>query len=189
MRTVSLGLVIVVALVGAGRSIGAEEQPIFGSFTERGLANVPMKPGTNVRVFNDVSLDVQDSIKYDKATGYLTLEPGVYRLDGWSLTTFGWQLTPEQQAAAYSAPGYAFFWNVDEKKIEVLGSLQDPLLSVPSNINGVIKVSKTTRYFLGHQNGNKVNGVSLQLYDPNIKLPDGTISTMHAFAQLVVERL
>jgi len=28
-----------------------------------------------------------------------------------------------------------------------------------------------------------------QIYDPNIKLPDGTISTSHAFAQLVLQRL
>ncbi|MBI1927769.1 hypothetical protein HYR99_26465 [Candidatus Poribacteria bacterium] len=107
----------------------------------------------------------------------------------WSLTTFGWQLTPEQQAATYSAPGYAFLWNVDENKIDLLASLQDALYSLPSNMNGVIKVSKTTQFFFGHQNGNKVTGISLQLYDPNIKLPDGTPSTSHAFAQLVIERL
>jgi hypothetical protein len=182
-------LVIVLALAEAGCSAGGTNQRIWGSFTERGLSNVPMKPGTNVRVFNDVSLDTQDYIKYDKATGYFTLAPGTYRLDGWSLTTFGWELTPEQQAAAFSAPGYAFLWNVDENKIESLASLQDPLYSLPSNMNTVIKVQKTTQYFFGHQNGNQVNGVSLQLYDPAIKLPDGSISTSHAFAQLVIERL
>lgn len=163
--------------------------PSFGSFTERGLSNVPMKPGTNVRIFTDAHINALDSIEYDMGTGYLTLKPGVYRLDGWSLTTFGWELTPAQQAKTFSAPGYAFFWNVDEKKIEALASLQDPLYSLPSNLNAVIRVSKTTRYFFGHQNGNKVDGISLQLYDPNIKLPDGTISTSHAFAQLVVQRL
>ncbi len=61
------------------------------------------------------------------------------------------------------------------------------LSNVP--MNGVIKVSKTTQFFFGHQNGNKVTGISLQLYAPNIKLPDGTPSTSHAFAQLIIERL
>ena len=105
------------------------------------------------------------------------------------MTTFGFKLTPEQQTAAYSAPGYAFFWNVDEKKMEILASLQDPLYSQKSIINGVLTVRKTTNYYFGHQNGDKVDGISLQIYDPSIKMPDGQISTNHAFAQLVVERL
>jgi hypothetical protein len=75
--------------------------------------------------------------KYDNTTGYLTLEPG-----------------------------YAFVWNVDENKIEILGSIQDPLYSTPSIINGVVKVPKTTRYYRGHQNGDKVTGISLEIYDP-----------------------
>src|SRR6266566_3803274 len=85
---------------------------IFGAFTEKGLSNVAMQSGTNVRIFNDVNLDAADGfIEYDKSNGYVTLRPGAYRLDGWSLTTFGWQLSAAQQAATYSAPGYAFFWN------------------------------------------------------------------------------
>jgi hypothetical protein len=46
-----------------------------------------------------------------------------------------------------------------------------------------------TNCYFGHQYGGKVGGISLQLCDPNIKLPDGTPSTNHAFAQLVIERL
>jgi hypothetical protein len=154
----------------------------YGSFTERGLKNIAMQSGTNVRIFNDVTLPVQDFIKYDETTGYLTLAPGTYRLDGWSLTTFGWDLTPAQQAATYSAPGYAFLWNVDEKKMQALGSLQDPMYSIPSNVHAVVEVSKPTRFYLAHQNGNKVAFISMQLFDPSIKLPDGSVSTSHAFA-------
>ncbi|ORB88515.1 hypothetical protein B1T49_03620 [Mycobacterium persicum] len=181
---------LAVAVALAVTACGAASHPrLWGAFTERGLANVPMKPGVNVRVFNDVNLDAHGYIKYDKSNGYLTLHPGTYRIDGWSLTSFGFKLTPEQQAAAYSAPGYAFFWNVDQKKMEILGSLQDPRYSQQSIINGVLTIRKTTNYFVGHQNGDKVDGISLQLYDPNIKMPDGQVSTNHAFAQLVVERL
>ncbi|WP_204802533.1 hypothetical protein [Mycobacterium riyadhense] len=182
-----LGLALTACASSGGSSVS---QPrVWGAFMERGLSNIPMKPGLNVRVFNDFTLDEQQYIKYDKTTGYFTLEPGTYRIDGWSLTTFGWKLTPEQRAAAYSAPGYAFLWNVEKNDMEILASLQDPLYSLPSNINGVLKVAKKTRYYFGHQNGDKVDGISLQLYDPNIKKPDGIISTNHAFAQLVIERL
>ena len=51
------------------------------------------------------------------------------------------------------------------------------------------KVHKTTKYYFGQQNGDKVDGISLQLYDPGIKKPDGMPSTNHAFAQLAIERL
>src|SRR5262245_24108999 len=125
-RRLLLVVVLTLALVGCGT--GATSPPrAWAAFTERGLSNIPMKPGLDVRIFNDVTLDAQDYIKYEKSTGYITLEPGIYRIDGWSLTTFGWRLTPEQQAAAYSAPGYAFLWNVDKNDMEVLASLQDPL--------------------------------------------------------------
>ena len=194
MQAHTVGVVLMLCVLASCQSTLVSPDPgkgngAYGMFTERGLSNLPMKPGTNVRVFNDVYLDARDYIKYDKSTGYLTLEPGTYRVDGWSLTTFGWQLTPAQQAAAYSAPGYAFLWNVEANKIEVLASLQDPLYSLPSNMHGVINVSKRTQFFFAHQNGNEVTGISLQLYDPAIKLPDGTPSTSHAFAQLVIERL
>jgi len=183
-------LVVVLALAVAGCGTGVTAPPrAWAAFTERGLSNIPMRPGINVRVFNDVTLDALDYIKYEKTTGYFTLEPGIYRIDGWSLTTFGLKLTPEQQAAAYSAPGYAFLWNVAKNDMEILASLQDPLNSAPSIINGVVRVQKTTQYYFGHQNGDKVDGISLQLFDPNIKKPDGTPSTNHAFAQLVIERM
>ena len=136
MRGKLCGLVVLLAMVGSGCAAGPRDQRYWGSFTERGLSNVPMKPGTNVRVFNDVSLEDQPYIKYDKATGYLTLEPGTYRVDGWSLTTFGWMLSPAQQAATFSAPGYAFLWNVDAKKVELLASLRIRCIRCPATSTG-----------------------------------------------------
>lgn len=191
MRTGLLTFVVVLglALTGCAYDKNAGQQRIWGAFTERSFKTMSMSPGINVRVFNDVSLDAQDYIQYDKATGYLTLEPGTYRFDGWSLTSFGFNLTPEQQAVTFSAPGYAFVYNADENKMEILGSISDPLYSLTSVLDGVIKVAKTTRYYLGHQNGNKVAGVILEFFDPKITMPDGKPSTNHAFAQLVVERL
>lgn len=185
-RRVFLLAILLMALTGCANTSTPHS---FGAFTERGLSNVALKPGLNVRMFTDVNLDGHGDINYDRTTGHLRLEPGTYRVDGWSLTTFGFKLTPEQRAAAYSAPGYAFLWNLDKNEMELLASVQDPLDSTTSNINGVLTVARTTQYYFGHQNGDKVDGISLQLYDPNITLPNGTPSTNHAFAQLVIERL
>lgn len=176
MRRVLLPAVVVLfALTGCGNTSAPR---LWGAFTERGVSNMPMKPGRNVRMFTDVNLDAHGYIKYDKASGRLTLEPGSYRVDGWSLTTFGFMLTPEQQAAAHSAPGNAFLWNVDKNDVEILASVADALYSSPSTINGVIKVERTTQYYFGHQNGDQVDGIRLE-----------TPAADRAFAQLVIERL
>jgi len=161
----------------------------FAALTEKGLSNVALQSGTNVRKFNDVNLSSDGAIAYDQNTGYLTLEPGLYRVNAWSLTAFGWQLTPAQYAAMYSAPGYGFLWNVGEKKIEILGSLQDPMLSNTSIVLGVLRVTQKQQYYLAHQNGNKVAFISMQFFDPSLKMPDGSTSTSHAFAQMLIERM
>ncbi len=191
MPSKSLAFVVssLIALTGAACSGQEPHRPAWAALTERGLGDIALKPGSNVRVFNEVDLENRDFIAYDQSTGYLTLQPGTYRCDGWSLTTFGYELTPEQRAARFSAPGYAFFYNLDTERIEILGSMQDPLDSQPSIIDGVIRVQETTRYYLAHQNGKNVDGVSLQIFEPDVRMPDGSPSTNHAFAQLVVERL
>jgi hypothetical protein len=50
--------------------------------------------------------------------------------------------------------------------------------------NDIVTVSKTTRFYLGHQNGNSVAGVLLQAYNASV-----TTSTNRVFDRLVVERL
>lgn len=181
-------LFVVLWAVVACTEPAAETTP-WAALTERGLDNVAMSPGANIRVFNDTSVSGDGSIGYDEATGYLTLQPGTYRVDGWSLTTFGFELTAAQRAAVYSAPGYAFLWNVDTESIAILGSMQDPLDGGLSLIDGVVEVATPAQFYLAHQNGRQVDGLSLQVYDPDVRLADGSTSVDHAFAQLVIERL
>jgi hypothetical protein len=152
--------------------------------TELGKSQVAMKPGSNVRVFNSVHGDGGTFIVYDPATGVLTLAPGTYRINGYSITTFGYLLTKEQQSAVRSVPGYAYLWSVDDDSVAVLGSMQDAMFSQASHVNDILTVSKPTRFYLGHQNGADVAGVLLQAYDAAV-----TTSIDHVFARLVVERL
>jgi hypothetical protein len=153
-------------------------------YTELGKSQVAMKPGSNVRVFNSVHGDGGTFIVYDPATGILTLAPGTYRINGYSIKTFGYLLTKEQQSAVRSVPGYAYLWSVDDNSVAVLGSMQDAMFSQASHVNDIVTVSKPTSFYLGHQNGVNVAGVLLQAYDAAV-----TTSTDHVFARLVVERL
>lgn len=189
MKTTLLAVASTLILTASACSAQEHSPPAWAALTELGMDNVAMQPGANVRVFNDINLGEQDSIDYDESNGYLTLQPGTYRIDGWSLTTFGYELTQEQRAATFSAPGYSYLWDVDAGRIEILGSMQDPLDSQPSVIDGVVEVTEPTQYYLAHQNGKNVSGISLQVFEPEARLPDGSPSTNHAFAQLVVERM
>jgi len=162
MKTFRLGLVLMLFVLASCQSPGSGGgKGAYGVFTELGKSVVPMKPGSNVRVFNTVHADGQDFIRYDQATGTLTLSPGTYRVDGYSITTFGYMLSKEQQSAVRSLPGYAYFYNLDENSIAILGSMQDPMYSLPRHVNDIVTLSKTTRFYLGHQNGNSVAGVLL----------------------------
>lgn len=169
----------VVLLPEPGGSRGA-----YVVYTELGKSQVAMKPGSNVRLFNSVHGDGGPFIVYDPSTGILTLAPGTYRINGYSITTFGYLLTKEQQSAVRSVPGYAYLFNVDDNSVTALGSMQDAMFSQASHVNDILTVSRPTRFYLGHQNGVDVAGVLLQAYDASV-----TTSINHVFARLVVERL
>ena len=44
------------------------ESAVFGSFLERGLKNVAMQSGTNVRIFNEVNLHVHRLRRFHRWT-------------------------------------------------------------------------------------------------------------------------
>lgn len=156
--------------------------PAYAVLTELGTANKPMAPGSNVRVMKIAQVSRPDLIAYDTSTGVLTLRRGVYRIAGISITTYGYKLTQAQQDSMHSEPGYAYLCNVDSRGVQTLGSMQDPMLSLPSHVDDVIAVPGDSRFYLGHQNGDTIQGVYLQTYWPGY-------GTNHVFARLVVERL
>jgi hypothetical protein len=156
--------------------------PAYAVLTELGMENLAMRPGSNVRVMKIVQVSRPELIRYDSATGLLTLRRGVYRIGGYSITTFGYQLTPAQQDPVRSLPGYAYLCNVGSGGVQTLGSIQDPLYSLPSQVDDVVPVPDSAVFYLGHQNGDSVRGVYLQTYAPGF-------GHDHVFARLVVQRL
>lgn len=163
-----------------------DEDPDFppptAVLTELGTSNLAMRPGNNVRVMKVAQVSDSGHIAYDTATGVLTLRRGVYRLDGYSITTFGYQLTPAQEDSVRSEPGYAYLCNVGSGGVQTLGSMQDPMLSLPSHVDDVIAVPEAARFYLGHQNGDSIHGVYLQTFAP-------AYGANHVFARLLVQRL
>lgn len=160
----------------------AARAPAYAVLTELGTSNLAMRPGSNVRVMKRAQVSDPGHIAYDTATGMLTLRRGVYRLDGYSITTFGYQLTPAQQDSVRSEPGYAYLCNVGSGGVQTLGSMQDPMFSFPSHVDDVIAVPEAARFYLGHQNGDSIRGVYLQTYE-------AAYGTSHVFARLLVQRL
>lgn len=51
------------------------ESAVFGSFLERGLKNVAMQSGTNVRIFNEVNLHAHGYIEFTKIPDISTWNP------------------------------------------------------------------------------------------------------------------
>jgi hypothetical protein len=156
--------------------------PAYAVLTELGTDNRLMQRGSNVRVMKMARVSDAAHVAYDTATGLLTLRNGVYRVAGYSITTFGYELTPQQADSVRSLPGYAYLCNVDSRGVQTLGSMQDPMFSLPSHVDDVIEVPGTSVFYLGHQNGDSIAGVYLQTFKP------GT-GTNHVFARLVVQRL
>jgi hypothetical protein len=72
---------------------------------------------------------------------------------------------------------------VPADSVVILGSIQDPIYSMPSLVDGVLTVTRPTRYIFGHQNGDSIPGIYLE---SGHKLdPRGG----HLFARLLIQRL
>ena len=139
---------------------------------------VPMKGGTNPRTYN--RWQIASGISLGKDTATIKLAPGTYRFTGLSITTFGYGEGP---VTPYESPGYAFLMQVPKDSLVILGSMQDPMYSVPSMIDGILTITDTTSYIFAHQNGDSIPGIYLE---SGHKLdPRGG----HLFARLVIQKL
>jgi hypothetical protein len=163
-----------------------DDHGTIASYTELAVTNKPMRGGTNIRMMNRMTPGSQRFVSYDSASGLFTFAPGTYRIDAYSLTVYGYFLTKPQQDSVHSAPGYAFLCDSTSNQLVLLGSMQDPMYALPSLVDGVITVTRPSKFYLAHQNGDDklVAGVKLQTADTTV-----TTSINHAFASITIQKL
>jgi hypothetical protein len=177
---VPLALLVLASCQGNSNNAGSAA-PAYAVLTERATANIPLLVGSNLLHLTPDKISDSTRISYSTESGLLTLREGVYRISGYSISSFGYLLSPEQEAAAYSAPGYAYLCNVETGGLQTLGTIQDPLNATMSSVDDVIAVADSMVLYLGHQNGDKVDGIFLGTFEEGL-------GTDHIFARLVVER-
>lgn len=157
-------------------------------------SNVHMQPDLNRRVFNvtETACKTKD-IRLEK-DGSITLEPGTYRINGFSIVTM--QLSVDTPALLHNNtyPGYCILYPKiyeDSAMIPILehancvGTLSTAYSSTPSLFDCIVTFKKTTSICLGHQAGHDLhNEVYLDVYTV-----DGTSSDYHVMSRIAVAKM
>jgi hypothetical protein len=179
--------VIVVAGCGESRK-DAGAYAIFAEFAKD--KNLLMKAGLNRRVFNTVEAQRGADIVLEK-DGSITLQPGTYRITGFSIVTMRDTFAPVVPKNGLNYPGYCVVY---PKEFETNGPLQHQigigspgtaLDGSPSLFDLIFTCEKATQICVGHQSGEELNGeVYLSVYDVA-----GMTSPYHVFARIAVTRM
>ncbi len=154
-------------------------------------SNRHMKDNLNRRVFDTVMSSEGKDITLEK-DGSVTLEPGTYHINGYSLVTTQVTMAPPVPNDSNNYPGYCLLY---PKQFEsdttalshniTVGSPATALNTTPSLFDIVYTVKERTTICLGHQVGKDLNGqVYLSVYEVG-----GIPSNYHIFAQMCVERM
>jgi hypothetical protein len=162
---------------------------IYGELAQG--SNKLMKSGLNRRVFTRVEAQAGTDIKLE-GDGSIMLQPGTYRISGFSITTMQTTFAPPQPQFDSNYPGYALLYRVaDENDSDILaraitiGSVQDALNATPSQFNAVFTTTKKTHIAVGHQAGEDLHDeVYLSVYEVA-----GIPSDYHLFAQISITRI
>ena len=163
---------------------------IYGEYAKD--ANKLMKDGLNRRVFNKVEAQAGSDITL-ASDGSISLEPGTYRITGYSTTTMQTGFAPPQPKNNNNYPGYAMVYpkaaedlGMDTLKQAIaIGSPATALYLAPSLFDAVYTVTTKTDIAVGHQSGNDLNGeVWLSIYDV-----DGAKSDYHAVARVSITKM
>ena len=152
-------------------------------------ANKLMRPGLNRRVFNSVEAQAGAAIGLHD-DGSITLQPGTYRITGFSITTMQVTFAPPQPQHDTNYPGYALVYRVaDESQGAALvqaaiavGSPQTALDTTPSLFDTIYTTREQTAIAVGHQSGQDLHDeVYLSVYEVA-----GTPSDYHVFARIAI---
>ena len=181
-----------IALVGCGKSRkGADAAGSYAIYAEFAKdKNLLMKAGLNRRVFNTVEVQQGADIALGK-DGSITLQPGTYRIAGFSIVTMQDTFAPVVPKHGLNYPGYCVVY---PKEFEADGPLQHQigigspgtaLDGSPSLFDLVFTCEKPTTICVGHQSGEELNDeVYLSVYDVA-----GMTSPYHVFARIAVTRM
>lgn len=150
-------------------------------------SNVLMKGGLNRRVFNVTEAQQGSDIRLEK-DGSISLQPGTYRITGFSIVTMQNAFSAPKSAHGLNYPGYALVYPKEFESNHPLahpigiGSPATSVEMIPSLFDLVFTCEKPTPICVGHQSGEELNGeVYLSVYDVA-----GVTSPYHVFARIAI---
>jgi hypothetical protein len=175
-------------------SAQADIQPLsYVILAEYGVGNKVMTGGLNRRVFNKTLVRQGDKITLQD-DGCVSIQPGTFRISGFSMVTMQTTLV-ENNAAAYPTPNvYPGYSIVHESKYSgrdamnhsvAIGSVGTALYSSPSHFDSVATFAEPVELCVGHQAGEVVSGVYMTFIDGDSQGP----SAARLFAQMTIFEL
>jgi len=186
----------VIIFAGCGTNIKVSDNSntqksyaIYGEYARD--SNLLMKPNLNRRVFNVTESQSGTDIKLNK-DGSITLQPGTYRLQGFSMVTMQATFAPPAMKTNNNYPGYCLIYPKQyESDTTILkhqiciGSPGTAYDTAPSLLDAVYTCEKETTICVGHQSGSDLhNEVYLSVYTV-----DGIPSEYHVFARLAITKM
>jgi len=171
---------------------GCEKKPSYAIYAEYARKeNKIMKDSLNRRVFDSVEVQSGKDIKLEE-DGSITLEPGTYRLTGFSMVTMQSTMqAPAVPADGFNYPGYCMLYPTKYEKDSALikniglGSPCPALNTTPSIFDAVYHTKEKVNISLGHQAGSSLKDtVYLSIYSV-----DGTASPYHGCARISITKL
>jgi hypothetical protein len=181
--------IVVLALTGCAPTERPASYAIYAELAKD--SNKLMKNGLNRRVFNTTETQVGSDITLEK-DGSITLQPGTYRITGFSTVSMQSTFAPPVMLNNTNYPGYALVYPTDYQADDVvlkhliaLGSGQTAFTGTPSLFDVVYTVNTKTNIAVGHQSGNDLHDeVYLSIYDVA-----GTKSDYHLFARVAITKM
>jgi hypothetical protein len=194
LAAVIVVLPLLAVAAGCGSTEHAASKPasyaIYGEYAKG--SNKLMKPNLNRRVFNTVEAQSGSDVKLN-GDGSIELQPGTYRLEGFSITTMQTTFAPPQPKHDSNYPGYALVYPAADETagksllehVIAIGSPQTALDGTPSLFDAVYTTKTKTSIAVGHQSGADLHDeVYLSVYSVN-----GTTSNYHVFARISVTKI
>ena len=164
----------------------------YAIYAEYAKGNILMKDGLNRRIFDTVEAQHGSRIRLEQ-DGSITLQPGTYRMTGFSLVTV--QTTTEIPAPKYNNTytGYCIVYNKKDESDTAgilrnrigIGSATTALYLAPSTFDLVYTCRDEVQICVGHQSGDTLhNEVYFQVNDVG-----GIVSPYHVFARVAISEL